>query len=116
MHLPPTHLTLLGLITPIIFGEKYKPWKLLIMNFSPASCYFSTLRAKTQFSNTLSVCSSLHMMDQASHSYVTRGKIINLYMSGCLCLIANEKAKVLDLMAARILLISFILMSLGMQM
>jgi hypothetical protein len=43
------------------------------------------------------------MMDQALCPYVTRGEIIILYMSGCLFLIANEKAKVLDLMVAGII-------------
>ena len=31
MHPSPTHLMLLELVTPVIFGEKCKPWKLLIM-------------------------------------------------------------------------------------
>jgi len=73
------------------------------MNFSEASCYFAPLRSKTRLSNTMSACSSFHMMDQASRPYVTRGDIIILYMSGCLLLIANEKEKVLDLMVAGIL-------------
>lgn len=112
-YLPPTHLTILELITPVVFGEKYIPWKLLIINFSSASCYFSPLRSKTQFSNTIIVCSSLHIMDQASRPYVTRGGIIILYMSGCPCLIENEKAKVLDLVVAGILQIYFILIFLA---
>jgi len=42
-------------------------------------------------------------MGQASHPYVTTGEIIILYISDCLCLIANEKAKIMDLMVAGIL-------------
>jgi hypothetical protein len=81
---------------------KYKPWKLLIMNFSWSSYYFSPLRSKTRFSNTISLCSSLHVMDQASPPCETR-RDYNLYILGSLFLIVNENAKVLDLMVARIL-------------
>jgi hypothetical protein len=47
------------------------------MNFSPSSCYFSPLRSKTQFSNTITVHSFLHVMDQASHTYVNKRRGYN---------------------------------------
>jgi hypothetical protein len=58
--------------------------KLLIMQFSPTSCHFSSLRAKyfTQHhvhSRTLSLCSSFNVREQVSHPYKTKGKIIVLY-------------------------------------
>jgi hypothetical protein len=58
--------------------------KVLIMLFSPASYYLTLFRANillsTLFSNILSLCSSLNIGDQASHTYKTTGKIIALYI------------------------------------
>jgi hypothetical protein len=52
------------------------------MQFSPMSCHFipfSPNILNTLFSDTLSLCSSLDVRDQISHSYRTIGKIIVLY-------------------------------------
>ncbi|PNF25245.1 hypothetical protein B7P43_G13294, partial [Cryptotermes secundus] len=76
----PAHLILLDLIILIIV------MKLLIMQFSPTSCHFISLRSKyspkknTLFSNTLRLRSSLNVRDQVSHPYRTTGKIIVLYI------------------------------------
>jgi hypothetical protein len=56
--------------------------KVLIMQFSPASCHFISLRSKyspQRPSNTFSACSSLNVREQVSHPYRTTGKIIVLY-------------------------------------
>jgi hypothetical protein len=61
--------------------------KLFIMQSSPTSCHFISLRPKyspqhpdLMFSNTLTLCSSLNVRDQVSQPYRTTGKIIVLYI------------------------------------
>jgi hypothetical protein len=58
--------------------------KLLSMQSSPPPCYFATLRPKylpqRSISNTLSLCSSLSVTHQVSHSYKTTGGNIVLYI------------------------------------
>jgi hypothetical protein len=49
--------------------------KLLIMQFSPTSCHFISLRSNL-FSNILSLRSSLNVRDQVSHPYKATGRII----------------------------------------
>jgi hypothetical protein len=72
--------------------------KLLITQFSPASCYFIpfglNIILSTLFSNTLSLYSSLNVRVQISHPYKTKGKIRVLYI---FCLQrAGEKTKCLN--------------------
>jgi hypothetical protein len=58
--------------------------KLLIVQFSPFSCYFIPLRSKfsliTLFLNTLSLCSSLNVGNQVLHPYKTTCRIMVLYV------------------------------------
>jgi hypothetical protein len=54
--------------------------KLLIMQFSPTSRHFISLRSSTLFSDTLILCSSLNIRDKVSHPYRTTVKIIVLYI------------------------------------
>jgi hypothetical protein len=58
--------------------------ELLVMQFSPTSYYFISLRTNillsALFSNTLSLCSSLNVRDQVLHAYRNIGKIIVLYI------------------------------------
>jgi hypothetical protein len=51
--------------------------KLLIVQLPPFSCYFIPL-LRTLFSNTLSLCSSLNVRDQFSHTYKAIGRIMVL--------------------------------------
>jgi hypothetical protein len=53
--------------------------KLLIMQFSPTSCHFTSLGPNILLS-TLSLCSSLNVRAQVSHPYRITGKIIVLYI------------------------------------
>jgi hypothetical protein len=70
--------------------RRVRVMKLLIMEFPPTSCHFISLRTKiplsTLFSNTLSLCSSLNVRDQVSHSNRTTGKIIFFYTLIFTCL------------------------------
>jgi hypothetical protein len=66
----PAHLSLLDVITLLIFGEGKEHKALRYVVFSTP---FSTL-----FSKTLSLHSSLNMRDQVSHPYKTTDKIIVL--------------------------------------
>jgi len=52
--------------------------KLLVMQFSPASCYLFFI--KVQMFISLNRYSSFSVRDQVSHPYKTRGKIIVLYI------------------------------------
>ena len=71
------------------FGQPNNFWrggriiKLLVVWFSPLTCYFVLLSPNialnTLFSNTLSLRSSLNVSDQVSHPYKTTGKIILLH-------------------------------------
>jgi phosphate starvation-inducible membrane PsiE len=58
--------------------------KLLIMQFSPASCHFtlfvSNILLSALFSNTLILYSSPNVRDQVSHPYKTTGKIIGFFL------------------------------------
>jgi hypothetical protein len=55
----------------------------LLCYFLPSPITFSlldpTLFLSTLFLNTLSICTTLHVKDQISHTYKTTGKIIALY-------------------------------------
>ena len=80
----PAYLILLELITRKILGEQYRSLSSSLCNFlhSPvtSSLLGPNILLKTLFSNTLSLCSSLHVSDQVSHPYKTTGKIIVLYV------------------------------------
>jgi hypothetical protein len=78
----PTHLILLHLIIPVMFGVDYNVWSSSIIQFSPASCHFSLLHPNILgklFPNSLNVCSSLNVRSQVSDPYKTTGKIIVLF-------------------------------------
>ncbi|PNF31822.1 hypothetical protein B7P43_G09339, partial [Cryptotermes secundus] len=65
-----------GFTTNILYAFLFRVqvMKLLIMQFSPASCpslFGSNILLNTFFSNTLSLCSSLKVRDQISHPYRT---------------------------------------------
>ena len=80
----PTHLILLILITRIIFDEQYRSLSSSLCSFLHSVVLSSlsgpNILLNTLFSNTLSLCSSLHVSDQVSLPYKTGGKIIVLYI------------------------------------
>ena len=80
----PTHLIILNLITGMIFGEEYRSLNSLVCSFLHSPVTLSLLGPNillsTLFSYTLSLCSSLHVIDQISHPYKTWDKIIVLYI------------------------------------
>ena len=73
------HLILSDLITRIIFGEQYRSLSSSLRSFlhSPVTSSFldPNIFLSTLFSNTLSLCSSLNVRDQALHPCKTIGKI-----------------------------------------
>src|SRR5215469_10671914 len=78
------HLILLDLTTCTILGEEYRSFSSSLRNFLHSPVTSSLLGPNTLlntlFSNTLSLCSSLNVNDQASHPYKTTGRIIVLYI------------------------------------
>jgi hypothetical protein len=61
--------------------RKYKLWSSSLCSFSnPTSLHLLSVQMSTLFSNTLSLCSSLNIRDQVSHSYRTTGEIIVTYI------------------------------------
>jgi hypothetical protein len=71
-------LTLLDVITLIVFGEEYKVCSSSLRTF-PQPSFISSLLGpnillSTLFSNTLNLCSSLDVRDRVLHSFKTRGK------------------------------------------
>ena len=80
----PTHLSLLGLVTQMIFGEKYRAQRSFLCSLLH-SCITSSLLGpnillSTLFSKPLSLHSSLDVNDQRSQPYKISGKIIVLYI------------------------------------
>jgi hypothetical protein len=60
--------------------QRVQVMKLLIMQFSPASCYFIPFWSKYSPQQTLSVCSPLMSGNQDSHPYRATGKTTVLYI------------------------------------
>jgi hypothetical protein len=68
----PAQLILLDLITLTIFGEEYRPLNSSTCNFlhDPSSSLLGqNILLDTPFSKILSLCSSLNVRDQVSHTY-----------------------------------------------
>jgi hypothetical protein len=75
------HLILRDFITRKILDEEYRSLSSSLSNFLHSPVKPSLLGPKilnNLFSNTLSLCSSLNVSDQVSHSYKTTGKVIVL--------------------------------------
>jgi len=64
----PTHVILLGWITPVIFRETYKLWSSSLFSLLKPPTTFSHLGLNsplsTLFSSTLNLCSSLRVRDK----------------------------------------------------
>ena len=78
------HLILLDLITQTVLGGEYRTLSSSLCSFlrSPvtSSLLGTNILLNTLFSNTLSLRSSLNVIDQVSHPYKTTGKIIALFI------------------------------------
>jgi len=80
----PSHHILLNFIAWTILGEEYRSFSSSLCSFLHSFLTLSRLGPNillnTLFSNTVSLCSSLIVSDQVSHSYKKTGKIIALYI------------------------------------
>jgi hypothetical protein len=77
------HLIFLDLIILIILDQKYKLWSSLCSFLQPpiiSSLLGPNILLSIQFSNTLTLWSSLNVTAQVSHPYRTTGKITVLYV------------------------------------
>jgi hypothetical protein len=70
----PYHLILLDLMTRVIFGEEYRSWSSLVCSLlrSPvtSSLLGPNIFLRILFWNTISLCFSFGVSDQASHSQI----------------------------------------------
>jgi hypothetical protein len=101
----PAHAFILDYIRLMTYEDEYKLWSSSLCNFlhSPVilSLLDSDILLRTLFSNTLSLCSSLNMRNQASHPYIT-DRIMVLYILTFTFLDSRRKDKTLDWMVASI--------------
>jgi hypothetical protein len=77
----PVHLFLFVLIIISTFCEKYKLWSFPLRHSDhppTISSIFGTNILITLFSDTFSLCYSINVRDQVSHTYKTTDKIINI--------------------------------------
>jgi hypothetical protein len=83
-YLAKLHLNIVWLNYSDYIWQRVQVMKLLIMQSSPTSCHFIPLRSKYSpqhlFSSTLSLCSSLNVRGQVSHTYETTGKVTVLHI------------------------------------
>jgi hypothetical protein len=71
--------------------------RLLVVQFSPASYYFSlvgpNILLSILFSNALNLCFSLNITNQVSNPYKTIGKVIVLYILIFTFLVSRREGK-----------------------
>ena len=65
----PTHLILLNFITWTVFGEDYRSLCSFLHSLFTSSLLGPNILLSTLFSNILSLCSSLNVSDQVSHTH-----------------------------------------------
>ena len=102
----PTHLILLDFITRTTLGEQYKSLSLSLWSFlhSPfiSSLLGPNILLNTLFSDILSLCFSLNVSDQVSHTYKTTDKIILIYVNRYIFWYQEGRQKILHRMIASI--------------